>query len=121
MTEEAESNLNADTVRLWKHRRGDRYVLITANVVGNPERGFEIEHYLGTGEFDTIGQAKRAGLRHLDRSDDFNIGAIRNGRLTAILWMGEIVDDEPEVVDGIADEIGPLLIDGLAAPGSMGE
>lgn len=103
------SEQTADPVRLWKHRQGDRYVLITANVVGNPERGFEIEHYLGTGEFATIGEAKRAGLRHLDRSDDFNIGALRNGRLVAILWMNQIVDDEPEVVAEIAAE---LRIDG---------
>lgn len=110
----ADQPLSAETVRLWKHRLGDQYILITACVVGNPERGFEIEHYLGTGEFATIGQAKRAGLRDLQRSDDFNIGAIRSGRLAAILWMGEIVDDEPEVVDRIAEEIGLHYSDGTS-------
>lgn len=95
------------TTRRWKHRRGDRYELISASVVGNPERGYTIEHYLHScPSLDSIAEAKSHGFACLDRSDDFNIGAIRDGRLVAILWMDEIVDDEFEVLDPIAVETG---------------
>lgn len=95
---------SADT-RRWAHRPGDEYVLITANIVGSGP--FRTEHYLNhAGPFATQPEAQRVGFRTLDRSDDFNIGALRKGRLVAILWMNEIVDDEPEIVGEIAAEIG---------------
>jgi hypothetical protein len=94
-----------DPTRKWVHRNGDEYVLITANVVGSGP--FRVEHYLnGAGPFASQPEAQRVGFRTLDRSDDFNIGAIRHGRLVAILWMDEIVDDDSDVVADIAREVG---------------
>jgi hypothetical protein len=101
-------NVGADTskpTRYWAHRRGDTYVLITSNVVGNEHR-LDIAYYLAPGRYASLSAAKKAGFRTLHRSDDFNMGVVRDGRLVAILWMNQIVDDEPDVVERIAEEVG---------------
>ena len=98
---------SAPEPRVWAHQFGDEYVLITANIVGNPEIGYRTSHYWNhAGPFATQPEAQRVGFRTLDRSDDFNIGAVRKGRLVAILWMDQIVDDEPALMNEIATEIG---------------
>ena len=94
-----------ETVRQWTHRKGDRYVHIVANAWMN-ESGYGITHVLHRWEFPTAARAWNDGLRTLDRSDDFNTGVIRDDKLVAILWRYQIVDDDPEVIAEIADEIG---------------
>ena len=90
----------------WKHRKGDTYCLITASVIGGDTTPMEIVHYWQGDGFRSVAEAKRVGLADLYRSDDFNIGAIRNGRLAAILWMDEVVDDDPALMSEIAAEVG---------------
>lgn len=89
----------------WSHRRGDRYVVICTSVVGSPQSGYRVEHYRPPGEPTTRAAAKRRGFA-LGRADDFNLGAIRDGRLVAVLWMDEVTDDDPGLLAEIAMEVG---------------
>ena len=89
----------------WRHRDGDRYIHIMANAWMN-ESGYGIHHTARSWEFATAAQAWRDGLRTLNRSDDFNTGVLRGGKLVAILWNQEVVDADPDVVGAIANEVG---------------
>lgn len=91
---------------LWKHKRGDRYVLVAPSIVGNPEQGYWHEYYRHPGDYPTITAARQAGFRELDRSDDFNIYAVRGGYLAAVLWMHEVVDDDPDLLAEVAPKVG---------------
>jgi hypothetical protein len=92
--------------KIWEHQTGDRYVLLVADIVGNPESGYD-HSYLTTGtQFDFREDAWQAGLERLDRSDDFNLGVVRNWKLIAVLWNDQIVDDEPEVLADISAQLG---------------
>lgn len=90
----------------WQHQPGDRYVCIAMWIVGNPEAGFHTERCYYAPSQGSIEQAWRKGLRELDRSDDFNVGVIRDGKLVAILWQDEVVDDEPALMAEIAEQVG---------------
>lgn len=48
--------------------------------------------------------AVREGLRTRG-SDDFQIGRLDRGRLTALMWMDEVVDDEPGVLAEVAAQV----------------
>ena len=85
------------TATQWQHRPGDRYQVIFAEFVGN----WDLERWPVGAECSTIAAAIKIGL-HERGSDDFNIGAIRDGRLAAVLWMDEIVDDGIDVLDQVA-------------------
>ncbi len=82
----------------WKHRPGDRYVVICTHVVGNAA-DYEFVHYVSPKLCTTVDEAQSYGFT-FGRSDDFNIGVVRRGELVAVLWMDELVDDEPsEIAD----------------------
>jgi hypothetical protein len=42
----------------------------------------------------------------LDRSDDFNIGVIEDGKLVSLDWMEKPVDTDPTLLADIAEQIG---------------
>lgn len=89
---------NADeAVTRWVHQPGDRYQVIFTELVGN----WELARWLVGFEHESISAATKLGFRERG-SDDFNIGAIRDGRLAAVLWMDEIVDDGIDVLDEVA-------------------
>ncbi len=94
------------TPRRWEHKPGDRYVCIVRSIVGNETDGFHTTSDYYSPSQATIVGAWRRGLRELDRSDDFNLGVIRNGQLIALLWQDEIVDDDPEEIAEIAEDCG---------------
>lgn len=95
---------NADSVRRWRHRGGDEYVLIVTRLEGPPPHYFE--HYVPSGiRHASIAEAKREGFEHCG-CDDFNIAAVRRGRLEAVLWMDEVVDDTPEALAERAAAVG---------------
>lgn len=55
--------------------------------------------------FDT----REAAIKHgftLDRSDDFNIGVLVDGKLVSLDWMDEAVDDDPDTLAEIGEELG---------------
>lgn len=83
---------------IWTHRVGDEYVVIASIVVTSGD-GFEFVHYVSPHKFLTRAIAQKHGFT-LGRSDDFNIGVLRKGQLVAVLWMDEVVDDDPtEIAD----------------------
>jgi hypothetical protein len=87
----------------WRHSPGDTYLPMQCQAWMNESgHGF---HYSRLGEPTRHEAAVKVGLRALG-SDDFNIGVIRRGRLVAILWMGEVVDDDPALMDEIAGQVG---------------
>lgn len=96
--------------RMWEHRPGDRYVIIVAHVIGNEADGFHIHRDLYTPAVGSVDVAVRQGPKAFDH-DDFNIGVLRHvgkdgERLVAILWMHEIVDDDPALMAEIAEQVG---------------
>ncbi len=90
--------------KTWRHRHGDEYIVITAQVEGDTESGFRIANYSDRECYSTLAAVKRHGFE-TRKSDDFNIGAIRNNQLAAVLWMSEIIDGEPKILQTVAREI----------------
>jgi hypothetical protein len=95
-------NVTSDN-QIWKHRSGDAYVLLVSRINGNPESGYTTDTYVPSGvRHESKAVAIREGFIHCG-CDDFNVGVIRGGRLAAVLWMDEVVDDEPsEIADRAA-------------------
>lgn len=56
-------------------------------------------------EFEKRDKAVKHGLK-IQKSDDFNIGVIENGRLVSFDWMGTPVGESPETLAEIAEAIG---------------
>ena len=79
--------------------------VVKCEIVGNPERGYDIERYWLSGH-PSLAAAKRSGLRDLGH-DDFNIAKVRDGVLLAWTWMGE--DTEPPTTADELAEIAPTL------------
>ncbi len=92
----------------WQHRKGDEYVVICTSLVGNPEAGFEFVHSVSTKRCGSPAEAQRHGFS-LGRSDDFNTGVLRGGELVAVLWMDEVVDDEPSALAERAEAVRAYL------------
>lgn len=63
-----------------------RYVVITQQVEGNTESGFDTYYYSDLKLFDDRKQAISHGFK-MGRSDDFNVATIKGGRLVAFGWM----------------------------------
>lgn len=93
--------------RLWdQHQPGDRYILITCTINTDVNGDWVFDYVAFTPHQGSLEQAWRKGLRELDRSDDFNIGVLRDKELIALLWHNEIVDDAPDVIADIAKACG---------------
>jgi hypothetical protein len=97
----------------WDHRAGDRYQAVVCQAWVN-ERGHGFSYHTA-GEKGTHLHAKNEGFRAAE-SDDFNIAAIRDGRLVALLWMDQIVDDEPSELRDCAEQCGFRLGDETPGP-----
>lgn len=80
-----------------------RYIVILANVVGSSS--FETVYSSDGREFETRDAAISHGFT-LGRSDDFNIGALSDGRLTSLDWMEKPVDASPEVLARVVKSLG---------------
>lgn len=96
----------SDEPTRWKHKPGDVYLHLVSTWFGNPTDGFDSAWGAGPERYADRAEAWRAGFRILDRSDDFNLGVIRNGRFVALLWSDEVVDDDPDVLATIASKAG---------------
>ena len=97
--------LGADIApRRWEVRPGDRFLPYAVSVWMN-EHDYGFNYRVLDHAATTLPRAIKRGLA-MNGSDDFNIAAIRGGRMVAALWMEDVVDDEPEVIDPIADALG---------------
>lgn len=93
--------------RIWKdHKRGDEYVVLIASIVGNETAGFHTEWHADKARAQSLSAAIHRGFSEHDRSDDFNVGVMRDGSLLAVLWMNEVVDDDPFVLAKVAERAG---------------
>lgn len=88
----------------WEHQEGDTYAAVLTSIVGDASH-FEITHQLAGAARSELVEAIHDGFG-CDRSDDFNIGVWNDGKLVALLWMHEVVDDEPYLMFEIAHEHG---------------
>lgn len=97
-------SMSEEELPKWRHRFGDVYRFVSASIVGNPDFGFSTTYYVSPEEHRTLAGARREGFEEHDVSDDFNIGVWRGGRLVALTWMGEVTDDDPELMARIESE-----------------
>lgn len=88
--------------RLWKHRIGDQYRAVLCKAWMN-ESGYGFSYYSAGQRQSSLANAKRDGFAAAE-SDDFNIWVYRDNAFVAVLWMNELLDDEPEVLASITAE-----------------
>lgn len=87
----------------WEVQPGDRFLPYSTQAWMS-EQDYGFHHYV-LEQATTLPRAIKRGL-DAQGSDDFNIAAIRGGRMVAALWMEEVVDDDPIVIDEIAAALG---------------
>lgn len=83
----------------------DLYVILTAQVEGNPEMGYGIYHYWDGRSFTDKTLAVSHGFE-IRESDDFNVGVVRKGALESVWWMDDRIDEEASVLAKITGECG---------------
>lgn len=71
------------------------YVVLTAQVEGNPDVGYDTYHYWDGQSFTDKARAV---------SHDFNIGVVRKGKLESVWWMDDQIDEEARVLAEITVE-----------------
>jgi len=82
-----------------------KYIVITSQIVGD-ETVWGIEHHWDGQEFKDRQDAISHGFE-ISGSDDFNIGMVNKaGALHGIWWMDERIDEPPETLRAIGQEIG---------------
>jgi hypothetical protein len=81
------------------------WIVITGTITGNPERGYVTEYASDLREFSHKSEAVDHGFT-LSRSDDFNLGFVRNGRLESLWWMDKRRGEDAEALARIGREIG---------------
>jgi hypothetical protein len=80
----------------------DKYIVICAQVVGSGP--FHTEYASDGKKFAERADAISHGFT-LGRSDDFNIGVLRNDALISLDWMDQFVDSGAGVLAKIAAQV----------------
>jgi hypothetical protein len=78
------------------------YIVLCANVVGSGP--FETAYSFDGRRFTDRDDAIKHGFT-LGRSDDFNIGVLRDGELLTVDWMTMVVDREHDLMRNIEKQI----------------
>lgn len=81
------------------------WIVIIGSAVGNPEDGYRVAHDWDRRTFGHKSAAVGHGFQ-LGRSDDFNLGFIRNGRLESLWWMDHKLSEDEATLAEIGREIG---------------
>lgn len=81
------------------------WIVIIGSVVGNQGDGFHITHNSDLREFGHKPDVISHGFA-LARSDDFNVGLVRGGRLESLWWMDKNLSEDAETLAEISREIG---------------
>lgn len=79
------------------------YITLAGNIVGSGP--FTTEYSFDGERFPDRQSAIKHGFT-LGRSDDFNIGVLRDGKLVSLDWMEKPVDTDPEVLADVARSAG---------------
>lgn len=87
-------------------KKPQKWITIVASAYCSPGGPAGISYSSDLREFETRKQAVAYGFNTLNRSDDFNIGEIRDGRLVALWWMDRPLDKGVDGLETIASEIG---------------
>jgi hypothetical protein len=103
-----------ETRPTWQHREGDRYMPIRLRMWMN-ETGHGTWYTVLDAPSRQHERAVRRGLA-AEGTDDFQIAVLRGGRLVAMLWMDEVVDDAPDTLAEVAEQIGAHPVTGGDAP-----
>lgn len=84
-----------------------QYLAIYSEYNGNEQTGFHASWYWDGTYFDHRPDAIARGFKNRG-SDDFNVGVLdcHTGRLVAIDWMHERVDDDPVVLAEVNEALG---------------
>lgn len=80
-----------------------QYIVLAASVVGSGP--FTTEYSFDGQKFNDRQSAISHGLT-IGRSDDFNIGVLRDGKLISLDWMDRTVDADPAELEIIAKSAG---------------
>lgn len=99
-----EGDMTKTQRRVWLHVYGDLYVPVSPSIVGNGESGFEHVWSQLDQAHGLLSAAIKAGLR-AKGSDDFNLAVMRKGHVIALLWMTEVIDQEPDVLVAVEQVI----------------
>jgi hypothetical protein len=78
------------------------YIALCGSIVGSGP--FRTEYAFDGKRFPERAAAISHGFT-LGRSDDFNIGVLRDGKLISVDWMEKTIDASPELMAWISKEI----------------
>ncbi|TXH48867.1 MAG: antitoxin [Desulfurellales bacterium] len=81
------------------------YIVLCGQIVGSEKTGFDTVYGFDGKRYADRAEAIKDGFK-IRESDDFNIGVVKNGKLTSIDWMEQVVDTEPKLMKKIANQIG---------------
>lgn len=81
-----------------------QYIVLCPQAYCNPGARTSIEHATDGKRFAERADAIKHGFT-LGRSDDFNIGVLRDGRLISLDWMETVVSDKAHELADIAEQI----------------
>jgi hypothetical protein len=79
-----------------------QYIVLCGQVVGSGP--FNVEYGFDGKRFDDRDTAIRHGFK-AGRSDDFNIGVLRDDKLVSLDWMDQTVDADPSTLADISQQI----------------
>lgn len=85
------------------------YIVITGQVEGTPETGYDTYHYWDGRQFAEKPQAVSHGFETRG-SDDFRIGVVQGTQLLSVWWMDKQIGEPPEELAAIS--AGILLAEG---------
>jgi hypothetical protein len=80
------------------------YIILCGQVVGSGP--FTVEYSFDGRKFDDRAAAIRHGFK-TGRSDDFNVGVLREGKLVSLDWMDQTVDADPGLMSEIEAQVLP--------------
>lgn len=77
-----------------------QFIVLCGQVVGSDP--FTVEYGFDGERFDHRDAAIRHGFKK-GRSDDFNIGVLRDGKLVSLDWMENTVDADPSTLAHVSE------------------
>lgn len=80
--------------------------VVTSYATGTLEDGYRVT-YAGGLQYRTRKEAWAAGLAEHDH-DDFNVAEVRDGRLVALWWDDQVIEEDPADLAEAAEQLGKV-------------